>query len=173
MIKHMQSLKLNKLILAVIICFIIVSCVMIVITVINKYKYKYKHKQCKDNFEDNMQAGAIDPNKYNPPPMQKQTGCPNTDDLVSICQNYNSCCKNIPNTECYCKNPLVSICASEYDKCIADTDILKIYTNEQKMQKCNEQRASCCSQNSNESLPKLPLPTFGKPINSDQKTDES
>jgi hypothetical protein len=85
------------------------------------------------------------PQSVNPPEMQKPQGCPNSNDTESICNNYESCCNNIPTTECYCKNPSVSLCKGQYDQCMANNNIIDLYTQEQRKQMCSDQRGLCCA----------------------------
>jgi len=121
-----------------------------------------------DNFEDPPPDRQYNPNTDVPPTMQKQTGCPDTGNMVSICMNYDGCCNNVPTNDCFCKHPAVSICANEYKKCIQDSNILSLYGTEDRLKKCQDQRGICCKLYNNLKTNNV---SFNAPIKMDQKNN--
>lgn len=156
--------------------YLFISVCIGVIFILTYYLAKLNYLKFQEKFEDNpfdssntpMPTGTVNSNSYTPEPIQKQSGCPNTNDIISICTNYEGCCNNTPSTDCYCKHPAVSICASEYSNCMTDTNILSLYTNADRQKKCNEQRGICCSLYNN----LTDTATFKPPVNMDQSTNQ-
>ena len=130
------------------ICIILFS-VMFIITLIFAKRlispFDTATTQAQAQAQSQSQSQDSIPPSVNPPPMQKQVGCPNGNDEISICNNYESCCNNMPATDCYCKNPAATLCKSQYDQCIANADIVGLYSQEQRKQMCSDQRGICCA----------------------------
>lgn len=129
--------------------FIISILLLIIIYYLYK-KYTGYHIK-KSNFEDTPEAtgtpdqALANASKGDPvPEMGPPKGCKTSNDLVGSCSDYENCCNSAISKSCFCTHPLVSKCKTEYDNCMNDTDILTIYTKEQRAQKCQEQNKGCC-----------------------------
>lgn len=145
-------------------CIIVVTCFLAIVLIlywIDKH-FIIDHIQI-DNFED---PPPYDPRTDKPPSMQKQTGCPDNNNIVSMCINYDGCCNNVPANECFCKHPAISICADEYKKCIQDSSILSLYSSENRLKKCQDQRGICCKLYDTINTNNV---SFNAPIKMDQK----
>jgi hypothetical protein len=75
----------------------------------------------------------------NPNSMNSNIGCKNNTDIKGVCLNYNACCGNNPNGECFCNHPHVIKCKKTYEECIVNS-------GEDKAQqaKCNKLLKPCC-----------------------------
>ena len=64
--------------------------------------------------------------------------CDKSDNLVSVCMNYDGCCndKSI-NTGCFCNHPITQSCKTNYDLCI------KTHGD---IEKCKKENESCCGE---------------------------
>ena len=132
-----------------------------------------------DKFIDNAENGTVTtvgsitttgkvPTSMVPPPMQMPQICPNNNDIVSVCSNYDSCCKNMANSDCYCSHPAVGVCKSQYDACMTDSSFLSLYTQDQRQKLCQQQRGECCQLYSSLNSVK----NYKSVQNTDQKQDQ-
>jgi hypothetical protein len=81
-----------------------------------------------------------------PTAPNKSTTCKNTNDIVSVCMNYDSCCNETisnPNSGCFCSHSFVSGCNDTYKKCLADLG------NGGDTSSCDSALKGCCSKYSN------------------------
>ena len=154
--------------------FIISILLLIIIYYLYK-KYTGYHIK-KSNFEDTPEAtgtpdqALANASKGDPvPEMGPPKGCKTSNDLVGSCSDYENCCNSAISKSCFCTHPLVSKCKTEYDNCMNDTDILTIYTKEQRAQKCQEQNKGCCVPYNSISIDSN---KFQIPIKYDQKDKE-
>jgi len=157
MIKHSKKKSYNCTVICIAIAIaIVIAIVIYIITYAYKsYTSHFVHfadiapetaaETAPETTEPDNSINYTTPQTVNAPSMQKPQGCPNSNDTISICNNYESCCNNVPTTECYCKNPAVSICKTQYDQCMSNNDIIGLYTQEQRKQMCTDQRGICCT----------------------------
>lgn len=78
--------------------------------------------------------------------LNKQESCKAVDNVVDFCINYDSCCSggSYATKACFCNHPITLQCKAEYDTCMSDTSLSKLYTGEQMKQKCASQQKNCC-----------------------------
>ena len=76
----------------------------------------------------------------------KKESCKAVDNVVDFCINYDSCCAggSYATKACFCNHPITLQCKAEYDTCMSDTSLSKLYTTEQLKQKCASQQKNCC-----------------------------
>jgi len=144
------KLNLINLIYLFFIILIIYLTYILIISLYNKSLYKNN-----DNFVDTPKTTpstllltSLNTNTETSPPISiidKQESCKAVDNVVDFCINYDSCCSNSNMTKaCFCNHPITLQCKTEYDTCMNDKSLTKLYTEEQIKQKCASQQKNCC-----------------------------
>lgn len=155
-------LKKNK-ISKYIIFLLITICILLILSILYRVNNKYK-----TNNKFNNKLSFEDIPSIN---IQPQSGCTVTPgDVSGICTNYTSCCPSSGSSSnaCICNHPVVQQCQTEYNTCMNDSNILKIYTTEQRSKKCAAQVKDCCVPYDEIAIDSS---KFEPPIKQDQKQD--
>jgi len=100
-----------------------------------------------------------------PTPVNKNTTCSNSTDMISVCMNYDNCCTGSGanmNSKCFCSHPFVGGCNDAYKACIAN-----IGTGGD-ISSCNSTLKGCCSKYSSIDISNS---NFQKPINAIQSSN--
>ena len=122
----------------IIILFIFITSIFLVYILFFDSDFKsYNHNHDQDHFTNNNIDSNINSNSKLP------DKCDSATTPGQICTNYPACCTIIGN-EYVCKHPLITTCKNEYEKCMNDTNILKIYPINLRTEKCISQLGNCC-----------------------------
>lgn len=114
-------------------------------------------------YEDEQTTNTIPSTTYNyaanaPTTANKDTTCKNNTDVVSVCKQFQNCCKTSTSTtnDCFCKHPFITDCNQSYQSCM---------TGGGDTSKCQEILNTCCNKYSSIDI----LTTnFQKPISASQ-----
>lgn len=101
-----------------------------------------------------------------PTPVNKNTTCGNSTDMISVCMNYENCCTGSganPNSKCFCSHPFVGGCNDAYKTCIASIDAGGDTSS------CDSTLKGCCA---NYSSIDIFSSNFQKPINATQSSNQ-
>lgn len=131
--------KNNKLLIILLILGLILLGVIIILFLKN-YKSLFGDIQL-EYFKTQNNSEIDDTSKFT---MDEIKGCEFPNDLVGVCNDYINCCSTVKKNDCFCNHPIVKQCNKDYNKCMKDNEILKIYTIEQLEKKCKEQVNACC-----------------------------
>ena len=101
-----------------------------------------------------------------PTPVDKNTTCSNSTDMVNVCMNYENCCSSAgtnTNSKCFCSHPFVGECNDSYKSCLASVE------TGGDTSKCDSILKGCCSKYSNIDILNS---NFQKPINAYQSSNQ-
>lgn len=144
------NIKLIYIILGIIVLVII--CIIV---------YIYKNTQV-DGFNDITKINTFNMSSA-PTPVNKNTTCSNSTDIISVCMNYDNCCLGSgtnQNSKCFCTHPFVSECNSTYKNCLV---------NNNDTTKCDSSLKGCCIKYSGIDILSS---NFQKPINAAQSSNQ-
>ncbi len=167
-----QNKKLFKFILIIVILLIILYLLYLLYLFFISYN---SNNSNKSQFIDasSFPTGTISKasmNKLPSPNEPPATGCSAAPgDITGFCSDYSNCCTSQSGTNsCVCNHPIVQKCKTEYDACMNDSEILNIYSVEQRRAKCNAQVKDCCVPYNEIAIDST---IFKDPIKQDQSQD--
>jgi hypothetical protein len=166
--------KLNKHLDTIMLAILIVFIIVLLFHIYKRDDSSSNSSNKISRFEDvptttlAMKTVTDDGKDINNPPDIK--GCNAKDSLKEYCMDAVNCCSDNTNigAQCYCTNPLVKQCMAEYNACMNDQEIMKVYDAKQRAIKCSEQLKGCCIPYNEQDID---TSKFSIPVKGEQTTD--